>query len=69
MKGDFCRMCGSKKLRKEKREIFLSSQNKTVRGVGVWVCANCGEEFLDEASREKLYEAARVRQRREALTA
>jgi hypothetical protein len=28
MKGDFCRMCGSKKLRQQKRDIFIESQKK-----------------------------------------
>lgn len=59
MKGDFCRMCGSKKLRREERDIFLEKKKKTIKAVGVWICENCHEEFLDDASREKLYQTAK----------
>lgn len=69
MKGDFCRMCGSKKLRREERDIFLEKRNKTVKAVGVWICENCHEEFLDDASREKLYQPARVARKRRVLAA
>jgi len=31
MKGDFCRMCGSKKLRREERNIFLEKRKKPLR--------------------------------------
>ncbi len=66
MKGDFCRMCGSKKLRREERDIFLEKKKRAIKAVGVWICENCHEEFLDDASREKLYQPAR---KRRALTA
>lgn len=35
MKGDFYRMCGSKKLRREQRDIFLESQNKPIKAVSI----------------------------------
>ncbi len=69
MKGDFCRMCGSKKLRREKRDIILKSKNKKINDVSIWICENCGEEFLDDASREKLYEGSRAAKRKRALAA
>jgi YgiT-type zinc finger domain-containing protein len=69
MKGDFCRMCGSKKLKRQKRDIFLASQNKKIKAVSIWICQNCGEEFLDDSSRERLYSASRVARRRRAVAA
>ncbi len=69
MKGDFCRMCGSKKLRREERDILLESQNKTIKAVSIWICQNCGEEFLDDSSREKLYGNSRTAKRRRSLAA
>lgn len=69
MKGDFCRMCGSKKLRREERDIFLEKKKKTIKAVGVWICENCGEEFLDDASQEKFYGASRSAKKRKALAA
>lgn len=56
MKGDFCRMCGSNKLCRKKSTVHLESQKKSIKDVWVWVCENCGEEFLDDTSREKLYQ-------------
>ncbi len=67
MKRDFCRFCGSKKLQKEKRDIFLESQKKMVKDVSIWICENCGEEFLDDASIDKLYNKRRVSQRNKSL--
>jgi len=69
MKGDFCRMCGSKKLRREKRDLMLESKKKTIKDVSIWICENCGEEFLDDASRDKLYDSQRVAQRKRLLAA
>lgn len=59
MRDDFCRMCGSKKFRKELRGILLKSKKKTVKNVTIWVCENCGEEFIDEESRDKLYSSSK----------
>jgi len=69
MKGDFCRMCGSKKLSREERNIVLESKKKTIKDVSIWICENCGEEFLDDASREKFYGASRTAKRRRVLAA
>jgi len=69
MKGDFCRMCGSKKLRREERDIFLEKKKKTIKAVGVWICENCHEEFLDDVSREKLYQVSGTARKRRALAA
>ena len=68
MQGDFCRMCGSKKIRMESKDILLESQKKTVKGVVIWVCENCGEEFLDDESRDKLYRSAKSIQRDTIMT-
>jgi len=57
MSGDFCRMCGSKNLRRQKRDLFIESQKKTLKAVSIWICENCGEEFLDDASREEFIKA------------
>jgi YgiT-type zinc finger domain-containing protein len=62
-------MCGSKKLRRQKRDIFLESQKKMIKAVSIWVCESCGEEFLDDSSREKLYKESRVARRRRPLAA
>jgi YgiT-type zinc finger domain-containing protein len=62
-------MCGSKKLRREKRDVILKSRNKKINDASIWICENCGEEFLDDASREKFYEGPRAAQRRKALAA
>ncbi|NUO81157.1 YgiT-type zinc finger protein [candidate division KSB1 bacterium] len=56
-------------MRREERDIFLEKRNKTVKAVGVWICENCHEEFLDDASREKLYQPARVARKRRVLAA
>jgi len=56
-------------LRREERDIFLEKRKKTIKAVGVWLCENCHEEFLDEASREKLYQATRVARKRRVLAA
>ncbi len=69
MSGDFCRMCGSKKLRKQRRDVFLHSQRKTIKAIEVWICANCGEEFLDDGSRTKLYQASRTAHRQRSMAA
>jgi len=69
MKGDFCKMCGSPKLKPRKRDIFLASQKKTIKAVSIWICENCGEEFLDDSSWEKLYQASGTAQKRRALAA
>lgn len=69
MKGDFCRMCGSKKLRQEKRDVFLAAQNKKIKAVSIWICENCGEEFLDDSSREQLYKASNAIRRQRPLAA
>ena len=55
MKGDFCRMCGSDKLRQEKKDILLESQNKKIKDISIWICENCQEEFIDDSSITKLY--------------
>lgn len=69
MKGDFCRMCGSKKLRRQKRDLYLESQRKTIKAISIWICENCGEEFLDDGSREKLYAHSRKAKERRRLAA
>ncbi len=69
MKGDFCRMCGSKKLRRQKRDLYLEFQRKTIKAISIWTCENCGEEFLDDASQEKLYAPSRKVRRRRPLAA
>ena len=64
MKGDFCRMCGSEQLKRIEWDLFLASQNKTIKAVSIWRCENCGEEFLDDSSQQKLYgEPVRLKQR------
>ncbi|MBI4753190.1 YgiT-type zinc finger protein [Candidatus Desantisbacteria bacterium] len=55
MKGDFCRMCGSNKLRQEKRNILLESQHKEIKDISIWICEDCQEEFIDDLSINKLY--------------
>ncbi len=67
MKGDFCRMCGSKNLRRQKKDIFIKSQNKILKAVSIWICENCGEEFLDDASRERVYKGTRKAKSRKSL--
>ena len=67
MKGDFCRMCGSTKLKREKRDVFLDSQNKEIKGIMIWICENCGEEFLEDSSREELYANARRVKREKSI--
>jgi YgiT-type zinc finger domain-containing protein len=62
-------MCGSKKLRPEKRDIFIESQKKMVKAVSIWICENCGEEFLDDSSWEQLYKAVPMIKRRRAMAA
>ncbi len=69
MSGDFCRMCGSKKLHKQRREVFLPSQRKTIKAIEVWICANCGEEFLDDGSRAKLYQEPSRARKHKSLAA
>ncbi len=69
MKGDFCRMCGGTELRHEKRDVVLESRKKTVKNIAIWVCENCGEEFLDDASSPKLYNAARSRKTKRTVPA
>jgi YgiT-type zinc finger domain-containing protein len=69
MKGDFCRMCGSKKLRQQKRDIFIASQKKWVKAVRIWICENCSEEFLDDSSWEQLYKAVPIIKRRRTMAA
>ena len=69
MSGDFCRMCGSRKLRRESRDVRLEALHKTAKSISIWMCENCGEEFLDDASRPKLYKAARAEARRKKLAA
>ena len=67
MKGDYCRFCGFEKLNKSKRDIYLSSQKKTIKGISVWTCENCGEEFLDDASASKLYRNSRAAKREKSI--
>jgi YgiT-type zinc finger domain-containing protein len=69
MKGDFCPMCGSKKLKAQKRNIFIASKKKTAKAVAIWICEKCGEEFLDDSSWEKLYQVAGTARRQKALAA
>jgi len=69
MKGDFCPMCGSKKLKTQKRDIFIAPKKKTAKAVSIWICENCGEEFLDDSSWEKLYQASGSARKRRALAA
>jgi len=69
MKGDFCPMCGSKKLKAQKRDIFIASKKKMAKDVSIWICENCGEEFLDDSSWEKLYQASGMVRKRRALAA
>ncbi|MFQ5824961.1 MAG: YgiT-type zinc finger protein [bacterium] len=63
MKGDFCRFCGSKNLKKGKEDIFLESQKKWIKEVSIWICENCGEKFLDDTSHNKLYSKSRIYKR------
>ena len=67
MKGGFCRMCGSKKLRRQESDIFTESQKKKLTAVSIWICENCGEEFLDDASREKVYGRSPLARSRKSL--
>ncbi len=68
MRGDFCRMCGSKRLRQEKRDILLESQHKKIKDLLIWICEDCQEEFLDDSSRERLYAGSAIARREHSLS-
>ena len=59
MKGEFCPMCGARRLTRSRRDVRLEKRQRNVKGIYVWRCESCNEEFLDDSSLERVYGASR----------